>query len=307
MVAATAADSSARPHVAEPTMPMFAIAGTYRIVGASPDGDSIRFYPDRPDAFTAAGLRVRTNASGGAQLRLEAIDALETHYTPRTSSVRRHQPLALADEASASLLDLLGFTDVERDGRGTVVAATPVECRGHILTRFADVYGRAVAFAFPGDRPGDPVDTVFLDVAELRGSVNHALLASGLVYPTFYSKLFADLRDDLAGTAVTARGEKAGVWASDATLGGALVDSWDHLENQVVILPKLFRRLAEYLTLDETGDDDLSGFPAFLELSDDRVIVVPDGRVTGLDDLIVVRDGTVTLTVPPERLVFLEK
>jgi len=52
---------------------MFAIAGSFRIVGASPDGDSVRFYPNRRDAFAAARLRVRTNASGRANLRLDAI------------------------------------------------------------------------------------------------------------------------------------------------------------------------------------------------------------------------------------------
>ena len=30
-------------------MPMLLIKGTYKIVGASPDGDSVRFYPDNPD------------------------------------------------------------------------------------------------------------------------------------------------------------------------------------------------------------------------------------------------------------------
>ena len=29
-------------------MPMLVIAGEYRIVGAAPDGDSVRFYPDDP-------------------------------------------------------------------------------------------------------------------------------------------------------------------------------------------------------------------------------------------------------------------
>ena len=72
-------------------MAMFLIAGSFRITGAQPDGDSIRFTPDDPakwDLITGPN-RVKRNASGAAQLRLDAIDALETHYgTPRT-----HQPL----------------------------------------------------------------------------------------------------------------------------------------------------------------------------------------------------------------------
>ena len=88
-------------------MAMFLIAGSFRVMGAQPDGDSIRFTPDNPgnwDLITGPN-RVRRNAGGAAQLRLDAIDALETHYgNPRT-----HQPLGLAHAAAAELLDWLGF------------------------------------------------------------------------------------------------------------------------------------------------------------------------------------------------------
>jgi endonuclease YncB( thermonuclease family) len=61
-------------------MPLTVIKGRFRVAGAAPDGDSARFYPEDPDAFAKAGLRVRANAKGGVQLRLDGIDALETHY-----------------------------------------------------------------------------------------------------------------------------------------------------------------------------------------------------------------------------------
>src|SRR4051812_27221756 len=99
-------------------MPLSAIPGSFRILGASPDGDSVRFYPDDPGAFAAAGLQVRTNAAGGAQLRLDAIDALETHYTPRSAPHPWHQPADLGGGAATALLDLLGFTDIQRNGGG---------------------------------------------------------------------------------------------------------------------------------------------------------------------------------------------
>jgi hypothetical protein len=66
-------------------MAMFLIAGSFRITGAQPDGDSIRFTPDDPakwDLITGPN-KVKRNASGAAQLRLDAIDALETHYGNR--------------------------------------------------------------------------------------------------------------------------------------------------------------------------------------------------------------------------------
>ena len=58
-------------------MAMFLIAGSFRITGAQPDGDSIRFTPDDPakwDLITGPN-KVKRNASGAAQLRLDAIDA----------------------------------------------------------------------------------------------------------------------------------------------------------------------------------------------------------------------------------------
>jgi len=90
--------------------------------GAQPDGDSIRFTPDDPAQWDLiTGTRVKRNASGAAQLRLDAIDALETHYgTPRT-----HQPLDLAHAAAAELLDWLGFSNVVRGQDETVHPAAP--------------------------------------------------------------------------------------------------------------------------------------------------------------------------------------
>ena len=137
-------------------MPMTIVKGHYRIVGASPDGDSVRFYAQDPGVWDAAGIAVRTNSTGGVQLRLDAIDALETHYTPPHARSLWRQPADLGDGAASALLDLLGFRNVVRDDRGYVTSATPEQTPGYILTRFADKYGRAVATAFPGwaPRPG---------------------------------------------------------------------------------------------------------------------------------------------------------
>src|SRR3954451_17068904 len=289
-------------------MPMTLIKGHYRIVGASPDGDSVRFYPQDPDVWSRVGIAVRPTSTGGVQLRLDAIDALEPHYTPPHSRSPWRQPADLGDGAASALLDLLGFRNVVRDDRGYVIAATPEQTPGYILTRFADKYGRAVATAFPGGRRGRAVDgsSIYLDVDELHRSVNYQLLQTGWVYPTFYSKLYVDLREDLAAAAVAARTAGHGVWAQDATLPGFRLASRTQLSEDLVILPKLFRRLAEYLTLDETGKVNLAGFPAFLAARDDRLFTVPAGQATSFDTLITRRGQTLTLTLPPEQIVFIE-
>lgn len=284
------------------------IKGTFRIVGASPDGDSVRFYPYNPDAFRVLNLLVRTNAHGGAQLRLDAIDALETHYTPRGGHVPWHQPRALGEAASSSLLEYLGFTNVERDERGTVVRATPEQVPGYILTRFADKYGRAVSFAFRGSRrrTADLVD-VYLDAEGLRASANWQQLRAGMAYPTYYSKLFPDLREELSATVTEARSEGLGIWAEDVTTTGFRLTSRQQLTDDLVIMPKLFRRLAEYLELDTSGGASLDRFASFLETSDDRLFTIPDGHATSFDTLVHVRRQRLRLITLPEHIVFLEK
>lgn len=289
-------------------MPMTLVPGSYKIVGASPDGDSIRFYPDDPAIWGRHGIVVKANASGGVQLRLDAIDALETHYTPPRAPTPWHQPAELGQGAAAALLDLLGFSDVVRDDRGYVTSATPDSVPGWILTKFADKYGRAVATAYAGTPPAPTTgtDQLFLDVATLRASVNFQLLDAGWVYPTFYSKLYFDLRDELAATTVAAREAGRGVWAEDATLPGFTLTSRDQLTDSLVILPKLFRRLAEYLTLDDTCGVSLAGFPAFLAAYGDMLFTVPAGQSTSFDTLVAVSGQEVRLTLPPEQIVFIE-
>jgi len=286
-------------------MSLYLIKGQYRIVHSQPDGDSVHFFPDDTDAFTNLHLAAHLGASGAAQLRLDAIDALETHYTPAAHGARTlHQPLELAHAAGERLLELLGFTNVVRDGE-TVTSATPDATPGYILTRFADKYGRPVSLAYAGptDRPDQKL--VFTDVSLLRASVNYQLLAEGLVYPTFYSQLYPDLRADLTTAAADARESKAGVWASDATTSGATIQTLADLTDRLVIMPKLFRRLAEYFALG-AGDVSLAGFMAFLASHNDRLYVISDAHATGFDTVVAVDGQTVQLTRDITDLIFVE-
>jgi hypothetical protein len=77
--------------------------------GPEPDGDTVKFLPDTPALVEALPRRSGTppdiNARG-ISVRLEAIDALETHFA------ETHQELAGANQARDELLRLLGFTNV---------------------------------------------------------------------------------------------------------------------------------------------------------------------------------------------------
>ena len=57
------------------------IKGTFHVLGYHLDGDSIRFQADDSDNWKKlSGPAVALNALGHASLRMEAVDALETHY-----------------------------------------------------------------------------------------------------------------------------------------------------------------------------------------------------------------------------------
>ena len=284
-------------------MAMFLIAGSFRIKGAQPDGDSIRFTPNDPahwDLITGPN-KVKRNASGAAQLRMDAIDTLETHY----GSPRTHQPPELAHAAAAELLDWLGFTNVVRGQDETVTSSTPDTVVGFILTRSADLYGRCISFVGRGQAPDDSGTPVFVDVPILQTTANHHMISTGLAYPTYYRALFPDLRKELTAATEQARDSRLGVWASDRTTAGANVTGLNALEDDIVIVPKLFRRLVDYLRL---GDDSMAGFPAFLDQAADKFFILSTGHsMTGLDSIVEVNGNNMKMTHPIEEIVFDEK
>jgi len=281
------------------------IAGSFRILGAEPDGDSIRFYPDDPREWSRLGgiHKVRPNAKGGAQLRLDGIDALETHY-PSTKGIE-HQPLKFGQRAAARLLTWIGFSNVIRDANERVTAANPDEVPGYVLTRGADLYGRCVALVGRADAPAASGSDVYVDVPMLRRTANYKLLDEGLVYPTYYKKLFPDLRAAMTRRVERARPTK-GLWPDDVTENGANIHGLQTLTDDVVVLPKLFRRLVDYLALGD-GDPSLEGFPDYLAQRDDRLFILSTGHSTGFDVVVRVNGQTISLTHHPEDLVFEER
>jgi endonuclease YncB( thermonuclease family) len=285
-------------------MSMLVIKGTYRVIGSRPDGDSVRFYPNNPAEWELVPGPVRRNAKGGAQLRLDGIDALETHYATRAGEV--HQPPHFAQEAAQMLLRWLCLANVTRDEHDTVTSSVPEQAEGYIYTRGADVHGRCVAFAGRGPSPLTSGERVHVDGAAVEQTANYFQLREGLAYPTFYRKLFPDLRAALIEATARAKSENRGIWQSDLTFSGIKVEGLQALTESATIMPKLFRRLADYLVLND-GDPSMAGFLDYLAERDDRLFIISTGHWTGFDTVVNVTDQTVKLTTPLEDLVFEER
>lgn len=281
-------------------MPFQLVRGRLHALNYSPDGDTIRFEPDDEDqlGLLEGDAPAELNRRGHVSLRLEGIDALETHFEGR------HQPLDLAQGARERLLALAGITGVTWDRRESTIVAAEDGTPGYILSRSTDKFGRVVAFLFAGESDleegRDPGPEVFLDAALMARSINAKLLAEGLAYPTYYWSLFADLRDALTEVTDRARAAGAGVWARDRTNQLFAVPSMAALTDELVIMPKLFRRASVYLA----GAGGIAGFKDALEESAEPVFDLRSRNFTHFDTFVEEDEGRIRLTRQPEELVF---
>ncbi|MEO7340579.1 MAG: hypothetical protein ABI073_06855 [Luteolibacter sp.] len=274
--------------------------------GPQPDGDTVSFKPDSPrliEDLPWQGRPADINSKGIIPIRLEGIDALETHFKGT------HQQLDLADAARDWLLARLGFTGVTfwDDLPNNVRTVNNSPLRGYILANGLDSNGRVLAFVYAGESDTPNGTAVYLELDWMLESLNTALIRSSLVYATFYTSLPADLLGPLRGVAATARLSETKIWAAESlnTRVDLEVSTTSALEG-LVIWPKLFRRLVDYLA---GGNVGLAGFDDWLRVDsvhrDDRVLL-PDGELGNIHDLISITPGNkIRLIFNPEDVVFL--
>jgi endonuclease YncB( thermonuclease family) len=279
--------------------------GPQRQVGAQPDGDSVWFRPRNPaDLADIDGRSADLNGGGCAQLRIEAIDALELHYSGS------HQKRDLALAARDVMTSLLGTTVTYSGGEGlSVRTAAPHPIPGYICTRSIDPYGRPVSFAFVGNVAGpDRQDAFWVKPALLRQSLNFELVKRGHAYPTFYTGLPVDLRDTILEAANTAWENDRGLWPSDRSMNGASIPGLEALEN-VAIWPKLYRRLRTYFK-DEGATAGLGKLDQWLRADPDRddpLYIISRAEFGNLHDVLRVRGNRIAMKYWPEDMIIVPR
>ncbi len=300
-------------------MPFILIAGTFHLVnrtstgkesGFEPDGDSIHFKPNNPallDQLTRLRQPYRLTRIGSVQLRFEGLDALELHYSPAGGGAESHQPRPLADQARDFLTGLLGLNPVPYLPPRNIQVKPPVlrdATPGYILSRSLEVNGRPVSFVFTGTPSVADGSTLELTKSQLRKSINYQLVRNGHAYPLFYDTLFYDLRDTLTAAAQQARVNRRGVWAADRSRQGLPVMNQASLEVDGVIVPKLFRRLTDFLA---GTDGNLANFLPWLKAKNEQVLDLDHCSFTHFDNIVSVQGNTVRLTKLIDRIVFVSE
>ena len=219
------------------------IKGSMHVVGYSPDGDSMMFKAANPALWDGLENENKeifteklTKENGAVQLRLEGIDALETHFGPmplptppdlkskekekdkekKPKPGGYKQPEEIGRVAAEAFMWLVGVKKSQwrKFGKTTWVAKACFERDGqeiwldekqtdhipaYIVTSNIEKNGRPLAWVFPGDtNDADGSELTKEMLADrLEKSVNYQLLRYGLVYPYFFMTLAGKLRDKL--------------------------------------------------------------------------------------------------------------
>lgn len=281
-----------------PLTPLW-LHGRYQIEGQAPDGDSLRFIPDHPEALRGEVFsRVVIHPDGGFTLRLDGVDAAETHYLSRAGMGVLSQAGIWPHEAASRLLSLLGFTSVVRTANETVVSAQPPSVRGSVALMRADRFGRAVGLAFAGTIGSEGELTPVL----MDQSANATLAREGLAYPTFYTDTHELFCEHITQLTQSARLKRLGVWAEDKTHRGF---NWQDLEGlcqRQLILPKLFRRLVDFAGIAKGAS--VEQFKESLVLEVGVVMLLPQRARVEFADLLEETHGQMRLLVSPEMILF---
>lgn len=278
----------------------FLIAGTFQVKGTSPDGDSVRFKAnDNANWKKLDGPDVRLAKAGGAQLRFEGVDALETHYRAgKTVS----QPKDLAYAATDFVLDEIGIKDVVWTPTHKRISTVGVDgSPGYIYAKMTERYRRPIAFVFAGKPPGRKKDGSIqeMSTSDLKKSVNYKLMLQGLVYPTYYKTLHWELRDALTAAAKASRRRSKGIWKDDATTGVKLTKP-ETITEELPILPKLFRRLMRMYA--NTGT--FSNMNEYLLTRRETVVQISHCHFSHFDRFCVQSGNKISIETPVEDLVF---
>lgn len=288
--------------------------GRTAVKDRSPDGDTIAiFVTDRTQQNHLKSLGVKFKNDGAVTVRLQDIDTLETHFGGF------HQPRRFADGATDFMLGFSGVRDVVWDsGRTKITSAKEAE-GVKLLVSGVDGYGRVIGYLVPA-REDMPEGDVELTPELWDKTYNAHAIREKWAYPMFYAD--ADGKNDLAllrhkmEVATAARVSGEGIYSEDVLLKGAAIMSVKDLENNLVLYPKIFRRLINY---DNSGGklDNMHGFLKYLANNPDPLLLFSAEVLAGhgvpkesnLHEVLEVEtreDGKqyLKLTVPPEFLVF---
>ncbi len=273
------------------------VAGTFHVKGFQPDGDSIRFQANNPenwDFFQWETEALKTSKK--KQLRVESIDALETHY----EGYHQSRPFALA--ALESLLELLNIKSVTYSLSVTQIVDADDGKAGFIASATTDNFGRPISYLFP--KNAKLIDGALMDSATMpiEDSINFQLVREGLVYPTFYTTTDRVFEEKIRAVVTRARKTKRGIWSIDKTPDFSLLDI-RALQEDILLMPKLFRRLVSFFD----NYSDFGKLEEYMKKQRDNLVLWDGTKKKSMADLMKISGRRIQMTTPVEDILFSPK
>lgn len=273
------------------------IAGTFHVKGFQPDGDSIRFQANKPEHWDFFNWATAADkASKKKQLRIESIDALETHYEGF------HQPRPFALAALETLLEMLNITDVTYSLAVTQIVDANDGKAGFIASADVDRFGRPVSYVFPKNAKLTDGAVMDSETLPIENSINFQLAREGLVYPTFYTTTDRTFAEKIRAVVSRARKTKRGIWSIDRTSNFSLLDIRT-LEEDILLLPKLFRRLVGFFN----GYSDFGKLEEYMAKQRDNLVLWNGEKKRSLADLMTFSGRRLRMKTPVEDILFSPK
>lgn len=273
------------------------VAGTFHVKGFQPDGDSIRFQAN--DQANWDFFQWETEAdklTKKKQLRVESIDALETHYEGY------HQSRAFAIAALELLLDMLNIKSVTYSLSMTQIVDADDGKAGFIASASTDRFGRPVSYVFP--KSAQLIDGAIMDsdTLPIEDSLNFQLAREGLVYPTFYTTTDRVFAEKIRAVVTRARKTKRGIWSIDRTPDFTLLDIRT-LQEDVLVMPKLFRRLVSFFD----NYSDFGKLGEYMTKQRDNLVLWDGTKKKSLADLMKISGRRLQMKTPVEDILFSPK
>lgn len=273
------------------------IAGTFHVKGFQPDGDSIRFQANKPEHWDFFEWATEADKlSKKKQLRVEAIDAMETHYEGY------HQPRPFALAAMEALLELINIKNVTYSLSLTQIVDADDGKAGFIASGNVDRFGRPVSYLFP--KNAKLTDGAVMNSSDLpiEDSINFQLAREGLVYPTFYTTTDRTFAEKIRAVVARARKTKRGLWSIDRTSDFTL---WDirTLEEDILLLPKLFRRLVSFFD----NYAEFSKLEGYMAKQRDNLVLWDGTKKKSLAELMKFTGRRIQMKTPVEDILFSPK
>lgn len=279
-------------------MPQYkVVAGTFHVKGFQPDGDSIRFQANKPENWEF--FQWETQADKDAkkkQLRVESIDALETHYEGY------HQPRPFAIAALESLLELLEIKSVVYSLNVTQIVEADDGKAGFIASASTDRFGRPVSYVFPKSAKLTDGAVIESEKLPIEESINFQLAREGLVYPTFYTTTDRVFAEKIRAVVSRARKTKRGIWSIDRTPDFTLLDIRT-LQEDIMIMPKLFRRLVGFFE----NYADFGKLGEYMAKQRDNLVLWDGAKKKSMADLMKISGRRLQMKTPVEDILFSPK